>query len=128
MPKLKNAYSFGYTKENRFFFGLRSKLPPQKRERRVMTMKRKTAVLVIAAVIIATLLGGNAAYALTTHATIYLTLRVVGSIALNLEDEWLQQNLSEPSAEAFSALKEHDISVEKLQRNDSMVWRFTKTE
>ncbi len=93
-----------------------------------MTMKRKTVVLTMLAVIMAIVLFGNVAYALSTYQVIHLRLRVVGALSLNLEDEWLSENLSDPKAEAFSELKEYGIEVDKLQRNNSMVWLFTKTE
>ena len=93
-----------------------------------MTMKAKMAVSIFLAVIMIMLLCGNTAYALTTRQTIRLRVRVVGVLSLNLENELLEKNLLEPEAEAFSELKEHGVSVEKLQRNNSMVWLFTKTK
>ena len=93
-----------------------------------MAMKRKMKAVVIGAVIMAIFLFGNTSYALTTSATIHLTVRVVGAISLNLEDQWLEQNLDRPEAEAFSELKDRDIYIDRLKRNDSMVWRFTKTQ
>ena len=94
----------------------------------MMTMKRKTVVWITMAVIMTTLLFGNAAYALTTHQVIHLRIRVVGTLSLNLEDGWLNETLRNPKAEAFSELKEHGIYVNKLQQRDSTVWLFTKTE
>jgi hypothetical protein len=93
----------------------------------MMTMKRKTCIFVIT-VIIATSLLGNAAYALSTHHTIHLTLRVVGSVALDLEDSWLNENLREPRAEAFSELKESGVHVDRIRKDDGTIWLFTKTE
>ncbi len=91
-------------------------------------MKAKMSALVALTVIIATLLGGNMAHALDTSATIYLTLRVVRPLSLNLEDAWLQENLERPEAEAFSEVKENGVLVDKLNTEDSTVWLFTKTE
>ena len=93
-----------------------------------MTMRCKTVVLIMLAVIMAIVLLGNVAYALTTHQVIHLRLRVVGALSLNLEDGWLDEVLRDPKAEAFSELKEHGIEVNKVQRNNSTVWLFTKTE
>ena len=90
-------------------------------------MKFKTAAL-IAVVIISVFVFENTVYALATSATIRLTLRVVGTISLNLEDEWIEQALDDHKAEAFSELKKRDICVDKFQRDDSTIWRFTKTE
>lgn len=91
-------------------------------------MKRKTAVLIMLAVIMAIVLFGNVAYALTTHQTIRLSVRVVRRLSLSLEDGWLNENFRSPRAEAFSELKEDGIYVDKLRRNDATVWLFTKTE
>ena len=93
-----------------------------------MTMKAKMFVPIIVAVIMVILLSGNTAYALATRHVIHIRLRVVGVLSLNLEDGWLDQNFRDPKAEAFSELKEHGIFVDKLQRDDSTVWLFTKTE
>ena len=92
-----------------------------------MAMKPKMVALIMLPVIIGALLFGNVAYALTTHHVIHLTVTVVGTLSLNLENEWLHQNLLKPEAEAFSELKD-DILVDKLRKGDSTVWRFTKTE
>ena len=91
-------------------------------------MKTKMVVLSMAAAIMVTLLFGNVAYALSTSQTIYLRVRVVGALSLNLEDKWLQQNLHKPEVEAFSELKEEGVSVDKLSGDNSTLWLFTKTE
>lgn len=93
-----------------------------------MAMKRKMLVLVVLAIMMAALLFGNVAHALATRQVIHLRLRVVGTLSLNLEDEWLEQNLRNPKAEAFSGLKERGVYVNKLQTDNSTVWLFTKTE
>ena len=91
-------------------------------------MIKKVAFVLIVGVILSSFLFVSTACARTTSATIRLTIRVVGSIALNLEDAWLEENLSDPKAEAFSELEEHGVHVERAQRNDSALWLFTKTE
>ena len=92
-----------------------------------MAMRTKMVALMIAAIMV-TLLFGNVAHALSTSQAIYLRLRVVGALSLNLEDEWLAQNLPQPKAEAFSELKEGGIFVDKLSKDNSTLWLFTKTE
>ena len=82
----------------------------------------------IMAVIIATLFFVDLAYALTRRAEIHLTLRVVGALSLDLENDLLHQNLKMGEAEAFSELKEEGILVDKLRKDNSTVWLFTKTE
>lgn len=91
-------------------------------------MKSVRFACIMAGVIIVTLFFGEMAYALTTRAEIHLTVRVVGALSLDLENESLQQNLHRPDAEAFSELKESGILVDKLKKGNSTVWLFTKTE
>ena len=83
---------------------------------------------VIMAVIIVTLFFVDLAHALTTRAEIHLTLRVVGALSLDLENESLYQNLERGEAEAFSELKDKGILVDKLRKGDTTLWLFTKTE
>jgi hypothetical protein len=47
---------------------------------------------------------------------------------MNLEDDFINQNIDKPEAEAFSELKETGIIVDKLRKGDSFIWLFTKTE
>ncbi len=88
-----------------------------------MAMKRKT--LIISIVMAISLLFICNAYALTTYAVIHLTLRVVPSLCMDLDDTSLQKGLE---AEAFSEFKDSGLSVDKLDRGSTTVWRFTKTE
>lgn len=91
-----------------------------------MAMKRKALMGLL--VIMVTLFFADMAYALSTRAEIHLTIRVVGALSLDLENESLQQNLEGGEAEAFSELKEKGILVDKLNKGNSTVWLFTKTE
>jgi len=88
-----------------------------------MAMKKKTLVITI--VVLMSLLFIHNAYALTTHAVIRLTIKVVPTLALNLDDAGLNSGIE---AEAFSELEESGIAVDKIERGDSTVWLFTKTE
>ena len=91
-------------------------------------MKRRIITTAIAAVIILMMGLGNVAYAKGISRQIHLTVRVVGVLSLNIGNDWLDATSNSPTAEAFSELKEHEIQINKLKRNDSMVWLFTKTE
>ena len=93
-----------------------------------MTVKAKTALRAVVPAIMLTLLLCNTAHALATSQTIHLTVRVVGALSLDLEDEWISENLSEPKAEAFSELEESGILIDKYRKGDSTLWLFTKTQ
>lgn len=93
-----------------------------------MTMKPKIALLIIAMVIIMEVLAGNLAYAESISQSLYLTITVVGTLSLNIDEETLLADSRKPAAEAFSEMKDHNIAVSKLVRDDSDVWLFTKTE
>ena len=83
-------------------------------------------IALIAAVII--LFFGDMAYALTTRAEIHLTLRVVACLSLNLENDVFQNSSGEIGAEAFSELKKGGVIIDKIGKDESVVWLFTKTE
>lgn len=79
-------------------------------------------------VIMVTLFFIDTAYALSTRAEIHLTIKVVGALSLDLENGPLHQDLMGGEAEAFSELKKNGILVDKLNKGNSTVWLFTKTE
>lgn len=97
-----------------------------------MEMKAKIVALIILISITMILLSENLAYAqmsgLKTQHTIYVRVIIPPRLSMNLDKEWISQNLNKPEVEAFSELKEDGIIVEKVRRNDSIVWLFTKTE
>ena len=93
-----------------------------------MVMKSKIGILVLLSVITVTLLCADAAYARSISQTVHLVVRVVGVLSMDLENEWLRDNMVNPNAEAFSELKEHNILVDKLRKDKSTIWLLTKTE
>ncbi len=93
-----------------------------------MVMKSKIGVLILLSVITVTLLCANAAYARSISHEVHLVVRVVGVLSMNLENEWLRDNMVNPNAEAFSELKERNILVDKLIKDKSTIWLLTKTE
>ena len=111
--------------KNRFFFGYLLARPTR---RGMMTVKPKTASLIMSIVIIIAVLAGNLAYAESISQSVYLTITVVCTLSLNIEEGSLMADSGKPTAEAFSEMKDHNIEVTKLVRNNSDVWLFTKTE
>lgn len=93
-----------------------------------MTVMPKAASLIMAVVIIMGVLAGNQAYAESISRSIHLSITVIGTLSLNIDEGTLMADSAKPTSEAFSELKEHDIVVSKLTRDDSNVWLFTKTE
>jgi len=93
-------------------------------------MKAKIRILVMLVFIALMVLSGKVASAseFTAEATIEVRLIIPPNASLKLDDEWVHQNLQKPEAEAFSELKESGILVDKIKREDTIVWLFTKTE
>lgn len=93
-----------------------------------MTVKPKIAHLIVLMLIMMTALAGTTAYADSVSQTIHLTITVVGTLSLNIDESTLSANSGKPDAEAFSDIKNHNIVVSKLVRDNSNLWLFTKTE
>ncbi|MBU4376348.1 MAG: hypothetical protein KKD29_02585 [Candidatus Omnitrophica bacterium] len=91
-------------------------------------MKPKIALLIMAMVIMVSVVAGNVAYAESTSRSVYLTITVIGTLSLNVDEDSLTTDSGKINAEAFSEMKDHNIEVTKLVRNNSDVWLFTKTE
>ncbi len=91
-------------------------------------MKPKIVSLIMSVVIIIAVLAGNYAYAESISQSVYLTITVVGTLSLNIEEDSLMADSGKPTAETFSTMKDHNIEVTKFVRNNSDVWLFTKTE
>lgn len=93
-----------------------------------MTMKPKTAFLIIAMVIVISAFAENMVYAESISQSIRLTITVVGALSLNIEEDSLIADSEKMGVETVSLMKDHDIAVTKPAQNDSDVWLFTKTE
>ena len=93
-----------------------------------MTMRLKKLAVILAMVIIATLLFTNYVYASSMSRQLRLTVTVVGTLSMDIENEVIHQSLIKPEAEAFSELKDHGILIDKLTSDNSTVWLLTKTE
>lgn len=93
-----------------------------------MTVKPKIASLIILTMIMTAVLAGNTAYAESLSQSVYLTITVVGTLSLNIDENGLSADSGKPEAEAFSDMRNHNILVSKLVRDDSDLWLFTKTE
>jgi hypothetical protein len=104
----------------------------------MITVKPKIASLIILTLIMMTALAGTTAYADSVSQTIRLTITVVGTLSLNIDENALpalaasanagEANSGKPEAEAFSEMRNHNIVVSKLVRDNSNLWLFTKTE
>jgi len=99
----------------------------------MIIMKKGIAILTILlaaipAFIFAMPAGAASSDSFSTTKEIHVTIRVVGALALDLEDEWIRSKIDTPKAEAFSEIKDHGISVEKSRKGDSTLWLFTRTE
>jgi hypothetical protein len=93
-----------------------------------MTVKPKLASLIILMVIMMAVLSGSLAYAESISRSVRLTITVVGTLSLNIDENALSANPGKPEAEAFSEIRNHNIVVSKFVRDDSNIWLFTKTE
>ncbi|MDD5680346.1 MAG: hypothetical protein PHI59_03800 [Candidatus Omnitrophica bacterium] len=115
-------------KKNRFFFGYLLESG-----KGMMAVKPKMTSLIIFLAIMTAILTGNMAYAESKSQSVHLTVIVVGALSLNIDENALpalagEANSGKPAAEAFSDIKEHNIIVSKLVRDNSDLWLFTKTE
>jgi len=98
-----------------------------------MTVKPKIGSLIILMLIMMAVLAGTTAYANSVSQTIHLTITVVGTLSLNIDENALPAlagaaNSGKPEAEAFSDMRSHNIVISKLVRDNSNLWLFTKTE
>ena len=96
----------------------------------MINMKPRISSLIVAVLIVGMVFSGSFVYANSVSRQVHLTITVIGNISMDLERDWLYQSLakSDMKAEAFSTLQEHDIMVEKFERDDNTAWLFTKTE
>lgn len=84
--------------------------------------------LVIITVAAGMIFLGPRAFADTYSQTIHLTLRVVGVVALDIDENWMQSENGGLRAEAYTELAKNDINIDQTIRGDRTIWRFTKTE
>jgi hypothetical protein len=117
------TYSLGSAIKNRFFFGYLLEFG-----KGLMTVKPKIASLIILMMVAMAVLAGNVAYADSVSQSVHLTIIVVGTLSLNIDENALLANSGKPGVEAFSQMEEHNIVVSKVIRDKSDLWLFTKTE
>ncbi|MBL7071623.1 MAG: hypothetical protein ISS26_05590 [Candidatus Omnitrophica bacterium] len=89
-------------------------------------MKRNALIGLIVVAVLLIFLGTS--HALITRAEIHLSIRVVSSLSLDLNDGFLEKGLLGAGAETFSELRDQGIMIDKSRRGDSSIWIFTKTE
>ncbi len=94
----------------------------------MITVKPKLASLIILAAMITVILAGNTADAQSLTQSVHLSITVVGSLSLNIDETTLSADAGKPKAEAFSHMTDHGILVSRLVGDDSNTWLFTKTE
>ncbi len=94
----------------------------------MMVVRPRIASLIVTAAVAISVLAVNTARAESVSRSIRLTITVVGSLSLDIDEASLPADSGKISAEAFSEIKNHNIAVTKLARNNSNAWLFTKTE
>jgi len=94
----------------------------------MMAVKRSMKMLLSITVVLGIMLFGTMSHADTYTQSIHLTVRVLGSLSINIEEEWLNTDSSDLSAEAYTELDAQDVSINLTKRGDNTIIVFTKTE